>query len=919
MSKIGPYEIQQKLGEGAMGQVYLGWHPILKQHHAIKVLSGQFNRADLARFQRELEIVAGIKHPNVIAIHSAGLQGTRQPYYAMDFVRGEDLESRIKAGRFEEEAAASIIRKLALALAEFHDQGVLHRDIKPANILLAGGKEPKLADFGLAKNDSGQQLTRTGEIVGTPIYMSPEQATGQSLDSRSDLYSLGAIFFEMLAGHPMVMGKTTPEVLHKVARGEVYSLDAFRPEASSHLNAIIKKATHFQREKRYNNARELAADLEAFLKGDSPAPVLSDNRRFRRLLWLPIAVLVISGSGIGAVFWFQKQEQKIADDKQTQAFAKQVQRLTPKSDNDEILRLYQLKDRFWNADDSSKSARRVFGTLELWRARVALRNHDALTAAKNVEDAQKLLPRSDPHLLGIQAGLAIESQEYSLEKAEKFINKALSKRKDDGEFHAWAARIYFSQGKTHVAASEADLARLGGFPVPTVDALLELKKKNYARVIRYIEEEKASVTKEDYEEALSGAAKRATADRRFEAATEYVSKLQALNPKHITLRKVSQKLLRASEGQLSALNDVIKKNPRDKLDEIAEMGSRLEKSFRLARMANPTMDIGQKVRKGIESASIILTKMVETYMQAEKGGPERQVKILKILDIYIAIDPSNAFAQACYISASGYLQRGAFSEPELNKRLKRFNSLKRVDVESRILAIEGASRLYLRLGEYQLCKSLLLKELAKPYAKEQAHRIGWYYVNLASCYEKEKDYEQQLKTLNKAIDSGIGATYVYRDRCKIHLRKNDFETALTDMYEVFNSTSSTSPPRAQVLIAMIELCGIVQAKEIRPRLYQETDKIAELSLGQRVRYARSLFLVGERKKALGILSLVKKDVEAQKDIPQRKAILARLKSIIEQETKRSSTSTANREYLLSIATVLSKGLAARNRREEESQ
>ncbi|MDF1667924.1 MAG: serine/threonine-protein kinase, partial [Planctomycetota bacterium] len=613
MSQIGPYEIQQKLGEGAMGQVYLGWHPLLKQHHAIKVMSGQFTRADLARFQRELEIVAAIKHPNIISIHSAGLQGTRQPYYAMDFVKGVDLESRIKEGSFEEDKAAKIICKLALALAEFHDQGVLHRDIKPANILLAAGDEPKLADFGLAKNDTGQQLTRTGEIVGTPIYMSPEQATGQTLDLKSDLYSLGAILFEMLAGHPMVMGKTTPEVLHKVSRGEVYTLDAFRPDASSRLDAIIKRATHFQKAKRYNDARELAADLKAFLSADSPAPAISENRRFRRLLWLPLGVLVISGFGIGAVSWFQRQEQKTADDKHTQAFAKQVQRLSPRSDNEEILRIYGLKDRFWNANDSSKSAKRVFGILELWRARVALRSHDAKTAAKNVENAQKLLPRSDPHLLGIQAGLAIESQEYSLEKAEKFINKALSKRKNDGEFHAWAARIYYSQGKTHVAASEADLARIGGFPVPTVEALLALKKKNYARVIRYIDEEDAKICKEDYESALSGAAKRATADRRFEVATDYVAKLYALNPRHITLRTISQKLVRGSESQLSDLNDVIKKNPRNKLDEIATMGSRLEKSFRLARIANPDMDIGQKVRKSIESASIILTKRVETY------------------------------------------------------------------------------------------------------------------------------------------------------------------------------------------------------------------------------------------------------------------------------------------------------------------
>ncbi|MDF1664987.1 MAG: hypothetical protein P1V97_24710, partial [Planctomycetota bacterium] len=317
--------------------------------------------------------------------------------------------------------------------------------------------------------------------------------------------------------------------------------------------------------------------------------------------------------------------------------------------------------------------------------------------------------------------------------------------------------------------------------------------------------------------------------------------------------------------------------------------------------------------------SIILTKMVETYLEAVQGGHERQVKILKILDIYIAIDPNNAFAQACYISATAYLKRGSFRKEELNKRLKRFNSLKDIDVESRILAVEGASRLYLRLEEYALCKSLLKAELDKGYATQQAHRIGWYYVNLAACYQREKNYEDELKTLNMAIRSGISATYVYRDRCKIHLRKNDFETALTDMYEVFNSTTTTSPPRARVLTALIELCWTIHVKKILPQLYQEMDKIAGLSLSQRVRYARSLLLVGGRKKALKILKQVQKEIERQKEIQQRKAILARLKSIIEQESKRSSTSTQNREFLLSIATVLSKGLAARNRKEEESQ
>lgn len=919
MANIGPYEIQQKLGEGAMGQVYLGWHPLLKQHHAIKVMAGHFTQADLARFQRELEIVAAINHPNVIAIHSAGLSETRQPYYAMKFVKGRDLEERLKEGPFDEREAARIVQKLALGLAEFHEKGILHRDIKPANILLTSENEPMLTDFGLAKSETGQQLTRTGEIVGTPIYMSPEQATGQGLDLRSDLYSLGAIFFEMLAGHPMVMGKTTPEVLQKVSRGQVYSLDAFRPDASASVDKIIKRATHLQKDKRYGHARDFAADLDAFLNNKEKAPALSDAPRPRPLFKLLFLLVILAGLGLGAFTWFQSQAPTKTDGKHIQAFAKQVQRLRAKSDNEEILRLYALKDRFWNDDETSKSARRVFGNLELWRARVALRTKDPKKAAETIALAQKLLPKNDPHLLALQAGLAIESQEYSLEKAEDFINQALSRRKNDGEIHAWAARIYYSQGKINVAASEAISARAMGFPVPTVDAYLELKKKNYVRVIRYIEEEKAELPKDALEDAYSGAVARATADRRYEVATDYVKKLRALNPQHRTLRKISQKLVRESEDPLNKLNEIIKKNPHDKLDDIARTGTRLGKAFRLARMANPDLDIGTKARKGLESASIILSKMVESYMQGGKKGEETQSQILQILDLYIKIDPENAFSHACYISAVGYLKRGEFSKEDLDKRLKKFNSLKNINVESQILAIEGASRHYLRLEEYSICKTLLLEELKKPYTKEQSHRIGWYYINLAGCYGREGNYDKELEYLNLAIKSGIGTTYVYRDRCKIYLRRNKFELALTDMYEVYNSMRSTPPPRARVLIAMIEQCYFAKAKKVRSRLFEEMDKIPDLSLSQRVRYARSLLLVGARQKALSILRKVQKEIEDQKDIQQRKAILARLKSILKEESKRSATTTKNRDYLLSIATVLSKGAAARNRRREESQ
>ncbi len=269
------YTLQRELGRGGMAVVWLAHDVRHDRPVALKVLHPELAaELGLQRFLREIRLTARLQHPHILPIHDSG-EAAGRLWYTMPYFEGESLRARLdREKQLSLEDALQIARNVLAALAHAHTQGIIHRDIKPENILLQGG-EAVLADFGIARAISaagGESLTRTGMAVGTPVYMSPEQALGsRELDARSDVYSMGCVVYEMLAGHPPFMGTTAQEILRRHTTDPVPSLGSARSGISVTVERAILKALAKEPVDRWAGAQEFADALVA-QPGGTAAP-----------------------------------------------------------------------------------------------------------------------------------------------------------------------------------------------------------------------------------------------------------------------------------------------------------------------------------------------------------------------------------------------------------------------------------------------------------------------------------------------------------------------------------------------------------------------------------------------------------------------------------------------------------------------
>ncbi|HXK08619.1 MAG TPA: serine/threonine-protein kinase [Vicinamibacteria bacterium] len=270
----GRYQVVQKLGAGAMGTVFKARDRVLGRMTAIKTIrleglaASQASLEDLLkRFKQEAEVAAQLKHPNIVTIYDIGTTEGLS-YISMEFVDGVGLDRVIaKAGKMSVERAAAIGAQVADALAYAHKHNVVHRDIKPANIMIEPGDHVKVTDFGIAKvTDSAEHLTATGSLLGTPSYMSPQQARGEKIDGKSDLFSLGCILYEMMAGQKAFRGETLTAIMFKIITEEPPSLRTLDPTVSDEMLRVIAKSLAKDDKSRYQTGRELADDLLALTR-----------------------------------------------------------------------------------------------------------------------------------------------------------------------------------------------------------------------------------------------------------------------------------------------------------------------------------------------------------------------------------------------------------------------------------------------------------------------------------------------------------------------------------------------------------------------------------------------------------------------------------------------------------------------------
>jgi serine/threonine-protein kinase len=265
-TQLGHYDIVSELGRGGMGVVYKGFEASLNRYVAIKVLADSLahDASVKERFLREARSMASLNDPHIIQIYFIG-DDFGQTFFVMEFVDGESLGSVLKReGKLKPEQAAKVICQTAMGLSTAHDKGVIHRDIKPGNLMLTARGMVKIADFGIAltTQDFSKKLTSTGEFVGTPGYLSPEVCLGKPVDQRSDIFSLGIVMFECLAGRMPFTDESPLGLMLEVVKAEIPDVCTLNAEVDQELSGILRKMIAKDPAERYQSCQELVADLQ---------------------------------------------------------------------------------------------------------------------------------------------------------------------------------------------------------------------------------------------------------------------------------------------------------------------------------------------------------------------------------------------------------------------------------------------------------------------------------------------------------------------------------------------------------------------------------------------------------------------------------------------------------------------------------
>jgi serine/threonine protein kinase/Tol biopolymer transport system component len=313
-TKLGPYEVVAPAGAGGMGEVYRARDARLNRDVAVKVLPTEFSRDPerLHRFQQEAQAVAALNHPNIMAIHDFG-EHERSPYIVAELLEGETLRERLRGGALPMRKATDYAEQIARGLAAAHEKGIVHRDLKPENVFVTRDGRVKILDFGLAKlarhegvpADAATLVSQTepGVVMGTVGYMSPEQVKGQTADHRSDLFSFGAILYEMLSGRRAFRGETSVETMSAILKEDPPELTETNRSVPPALERIVRHCLEKNPEERFQSARDVAFNLQSLSGSTSQVAAIAPARQPVVRVSRIAAISALSLATLAAVFW----------------------------------------------------------------------------------------------------------------------------------------------------------------------------------------------------------------------------------------------------------------------------------------------------------------------------------------------------------------------------------------------------------------------------------------------------------------------------------------------------------------------------------------------------------------------------------------------------------------------------------------
>jgi serine/threonine protein kinase len=319
--KLGAYEILAPLGAGGMGEVYRAFDPKLNREVAIKILPRAFARhpARIERLKREARVLASLNHPNIAAVYDFQ-EADGSFFLVLEYVPGQSLSARLKRGAIPPREGLGICRQAAEALEAAHEKGVIHRDLKPANIMVTPEGRVKLLDFGIAKTNTPRldsatvtELTGSGVVLGTVAYMSPEQARGQTVDKRSDIWSFGCVLYEVLAGRRLFDGPSSSDVVAAILRDEV-RLEELPAGTPPGVHRLLQRCLRQAASERLRDIGDARIELAEAISAPAPAPRRTDQAGPARTLTRTIAAAFAGAAIVGGAWWFRGENSVQRDD-----------------------------------------------------------------------------------------------------------------------------------------------------------------------------------------------------------------------------------------------------------------------------------------------------------------------------------------------------------------------------------------------------------------------------------------------------------------------------------------------------------------------------------------------------------------------------------------------------------------------------